>query len=191
MTVEFFDLARRLYAAKTGEPVLQVAAGLFNLTPVAIFVDAHRDAKGKVSFTVLRRGGKPVTARGVDALRALAAAGAVLDVQRPPAQLITPGAAALAAPEKVAPAAPRPHHPRACSPPPAGGEEGARGGPPPRRPRGVFRRRGGRLVGGPQRLPRDQHGREPSRPQPPAVHHRIGAGARGTRLVLAQRVRRR
>lgn len=115
MTVEFFDLARRLYAAKTGEPVLQVAAGLFNLTPVAIFVDAHRDAKGKVSFTVLRRGGKPVTARGVDALRALAAAGAVLDVQRPPAQLITPDATALAALEKVACAAARHDDPAVCS----------------------------------------------------------------------------
>jgi len=48
MTVEFFDLARRLYAASTGKPVLQVAAALFTVTTEAIFVDAHQDAKGKV-----------------------------------------------------------------------------------------------------------------------------------------------
>ena len=39
MTVEFFDLARRLHADKTGQPVLQVAAALFTLTPAAIEYD--------------------------------------------------------------------------------------------------------------------------------------------------------
>lgn len=107
MTVEFFDLARRLYAAESGEPVLQVAAGLFNVTPVAIYVDVHRDPGGKFVFTVFRQGGTPVTARGVDALRALAAAGAAMDTKRPPAQLIAADPTVLAVLERIARSAAR------------------------------------------------------------------------------------
>jgi len=107
MTVEFFDLARRLYAAKTGKPVLQVAAALFTVSPEAIFVDARQNASGKVKATVCRLGGKPSTAGGVAALRALAAAGAVMDPQRPPAQLITPDGTTLAALGQIARSASR------------------------------------------------------------------------------------
>ena len=97
MTVEFFDLARRLYAAKTGQPVLQVAAALFTVTPQAILVDARQDGTGKIKATVCPLGGKPTTAGGVAALRALAAAGAVMDPTVPPPQLITPDSTTLAA----------------------------------------------------------------------------------------------
>lgn len=102
MTVEFFDLAQRLYAAKTGKPVLRVAASLFRVEPTAIYLDVARDPKGKVSFTVYRRDAAPVIVRGVEVLRALAGAGAVMDTQSQPAQLIIPDAAALSALEKIA-----------------------------------------------------------------------------------------
>lgn len=107
MTVEFFDLARRLYAAKTGRPVLQVGAALFTLSPDAIFVDARQDGAGTVKITVHRQGRKPVTGGGVSALRALAAAGAVMDPQGPPIQLITPDASTLAALGQIARSASR------------------------------------------------------------------------------------
>ena len=107
MTVEFFDLARRLYAATTGKPVLQVAAALFTVNPAAIFVDAHQGADGKVKAVVFRQGSKPVTAGGVAALRALAAAGAVMDPKGVPVQLITPDGTTLAALGQIARAASR------------------------------------------------------------------------------------
>ena len=107
MTVEFYDLARRLYAAKTGQPVLQVAAALFTISPEAIFVDAHQDAAGKVKATVYRPGGKPTTAGGVAALRALAAAGAVMDPKGAPVQLVTPDGTTLAALGQIARSASR------------------------------------------------------------------------------------
>lgn len=102
MTVEFFDLAQRLYAAKTGQPVLRVASSLFQVAPTAIYLDTARDPKGKISFTVSRRGERATIVRGVEVLRALAAAGAVMEPQRPSPQLITPDAAALTALEKIA-----------------------------------------------------------------------------------------
>ena len=107
MTVEFYDLARRLYAAKTGQPVLQVAAALFTISPEAIVVDAHQDAAGKVKATVYRPGGKPTTAGGVAALRALAAAGAVMDPKGAPVQLVTPDGTTLAALGQIARSASR------------------------------------------------------------------------------------
>jgi hypothetical protein len=107
VTVEFFDLAKRLYAAQHGEPVLQVAATLFTVTTEAIFVDAHRGAGGKIEFTVMRKGGKPVNSGGGSVLRALSAAGAVLDTKLPPAQLVIPDATVLVALEKIARSASR------------------------------------------------------------------------------------
>ena len=107
MTVEFFDLAQRLYSAKTGAPVRQVAASLFSVKNEAIFVDADHGPKGKTVFTVMPRGGAPVTAPGSSVLRALAAAGAVMDGQREPAQLIAADGGVLAALERVARAAAR------------------------------------------------------------------------------------
>lgn len=107
MTVEFFDLARRLYAAKTGKPVLQVAATLFSVSAEAVFVDARRDDKGKTTFTVLPFGGTPITSSGVSVLRSLALAGAMMDTRRPPAQLITTDDTVLAALEKIARSAAR------------------------------------------------------------------------------------
>lgn len=49
MTVEFYDLAQRLYAARMGRLVLRVAAALFSLRPDAITVEARRD--GDVELT--------------------------------------------------------------------------------------------------------------------------------------------
>jgi len=43
MTVEFYDLAQRLYAARMGRLVLRVAAALFSLRPDAITVEVRRD----------------------------------------------------------------------------------------------------------------------------------------------------
>ena len=43
MTVEFYDLAQRLYAAHVGHPVLRVAQPLFTLSPRAVLVEACRD----------------------------------------------------------------------------------------------------------------------------------------------------
>ncbi len=107
MTVEFYDLAQRLYAAKTGQPVLQVAAALFSVTTEAIFVDSRRNSAGKVEFTVMRPGGKSITAAGAAALQALYAAGAVMDASRTPAQLITPDDTTLEELEKIARSAAR------------------------------------------------------------------------------------
>lgn len=96
MTVEFFDLARRLWAAQTGKPVLQVAARLFTLQPDAILVDTWRDGKGENRFSVGRAGGAVVSPTGgVGLLRTLAAAGAVMDPQGLPVQLVVADGAAL------------------------------------------------------------------------------------------------
>ncbi|MEB3023359.1 MULTISPECIES: hypothetical protein [Mycolicibacter] len=43
MTVEFYDLAQRLYAARSGRPVLRLADTLVVLSATAVFVEAHRD----------------------------------------------------------------------------------------------------------------------------------------------------
>lgn len=64
MTVEFYDLAQRLYADQSGAPVLKVAGSLFQVSPQAIFVDAHQDANGAVVATVGTAAGSPVTGKG-------------------------------------------------------------------------------------------------------------------------------
>lgn len=102
MTVEFFDLARRLHADKTGQPVLQVAAALFTLTPTAIYAEATQDTKGAVRISISKSGAPTTTATGVGVLRALAAAGAQLDPKGELVQLIVPDALTLEALGKIA-----------------------------------------------------------------------------------------
>lgn len=96
MTVEFYDLAQRLYADQSGAPVLKVAGSLFQVSPQAIFVDAHQDANGAVVATVGTAAGSPVTGKGVRVLRALAAAGARMDTSGEPVQVVIPDGATLA-----------------------------------------------------------------------------------------------
>jgi hypothetical protein len=102
VTVEFYDLAQRLRAAQTGQPVLQVAAALFTLHPAAILAEATQDAKGRARVTVGKLDGTTTTATGVGVLHALAAAGAVLDPKGEPVQLIVPDTATLDALGKIA-----------------------------------------------------------------------------------------
>lgn len=97
MTVEFYDLAQRLYADQSGQPVLKVAASLFTLSPQAIYVEAHQDdAKGAPVATIGTASGSPITTKGVRVLRALAAAGARMDTTGEAVQLVIPDAASLA-----------------------------------------------------------------------------------------------
>lgn len=108
MTVEFFDLARRLYAAKTRKPVMQVAASLFTMGMNTIFVDAEKPESGPASATIWRHGAAPTTVTGgVPVLRALAAAGAVMDPHGFTPQLVVQDGASLAVLENVARAAAR------------------------------------------------------------------------------------
>lgn len=97
MTVEFYDLAQRLYAETSGKSVLKVAGALFGVSPQAIFVQAHQDgAHSAPVATVSTAGGSPVTAKGVRVLRALAAAGAQMDTAGDAVQVVIPDAATLA-----------------------------------------------------------------------------------------------
>lgn len=106
MTVEFYDLAQRLAAEKAGKPVLRVAQALFTLTPAAVFVEARIDEKGTTRTVLTPQIGAPSTVVGGAVLRALARAGAQMDPAQPPAQLVMPDGATLAALASVA----RAHH---------------------------------------------------------------------------------
>jgi hypothetical protein len=106
VTVEFYDLAQRLAAEKAGKPVLRVAQALFTLTPAAIFVEAHIDETGTTRAVITPPVGAPTTVPGAAVLRALARAGAQMDPTQPPAQLVMPDGATLAALASVA----RAHH---------------------------------------------------------------------------------
>ncbi|MBU8840166.1 MULTISPECIES: hypothetical protein [Mycobacteriaceae] len=76
MTVEFFDLAQRLYARQAGRPVLRMAQSLFTVAADAVCVDAHRDGDTVVA-TVCGSGSSSRTIRGGAAvLAALHTAGA-------------------------------------------------------------------------------------------------------------------
>lgn len=96
MTVEFYDLAQRLYADRAGKPVLKVAGSLFQVSPQAIFVEAHQDGNGASVATVGTVGGSPVTGKGVRVLRALAAAGARMDPTGEAVQVVIPDGSTLA-----------------------------------------------------------------------------------------------
>ncbi len=96
MTVEFYDLAQRLFAHREGKPVLKVAGALFQVAGTAIFADAHQDATGAATATVGTATGQQVSGKGVRVLRALAAAGAHLDPAGEPVQLVIADAATLA-----------------------------------------------------------------------------------------------
>lgn len=106
MTVEFYDLAQRLHAAKTGRPVLRVAQALFTLAPTAVFVEAHTDASGAPTLRLSALGHPPLTASGAAVLRALAARGVQMDLAGEPAQLVIADGTALGALASVA----RAHH---------------------------------------------------------------------------------
>lgn len=106
MTVEFYDLAQRLAAAKTGKPVPRVAHALFTLTPSAVFVEARIDEKGVTRADLTPTDGTSVHASGRAVLRALARSGARMDPAGAPAQLVMADAATLAALAAVA----RTHH---------------------------------------------------------------------------------
>jgi hypothetical protein len=98
VTVEFYDLAQRLHAAQHSGPVLTVAGSLFTVSPDAIYLQAAAAAGAGAAGTVTVRGqsGRAVTASGVRALRALAAAGARMDPFGQPVQLVIPDGASLA-----------------------------------------------------------------------------------------------
>lgn len=92
MTVEFYDLAQRLYAARMGRPVLRVAAALFSLHPDAITVEARRDGD-EVTATLAAGGGPVHDVRGAgNIIAALADAGARFDTDP---QLVIAGGASL------------------------------------------------------------------------------------------------
>ena len=92
MTVEFYDLAQRLYAARVGHPVLRVAGALFSLHPDAIAVEAHRD-RDELVASVAVGGAAAGTARGpCDIVAMLAEAGASFEADP---QLVVAGGASL------------------------------------------------------------------------------------------------
>lgn len=95
MTVEFYDLAQRLYAAKVGHPVTRIASALFTLDPEAIIVEATQDKTGTVTAHVGTALIPEITATGVAVLRALAGAGAQFGAER--RQLVIPDAGSLTA----------------------------------------------------------------------------------------------
>ncbi len=92
MTVEFYDLAQRLYAARVGHPAMRVAGALFRLHPDAIAVEAHRD--GEELIASLAVGGTAAgTVRGPrDIMAALADAGTNFEADP---QLVVAGGASL------------------------------------------------------------------------------------------------
>lgn len=93
MTVEFYDLAQRLYAARSGQPVLRVAGALFHLHEDAVAVEAHRDGDELVASLAVVGGGSIVAARGArDIIAALADAGVSFNADP---QLVVAGGATL------------------------------------------------------------------------------------------------
>lgn len=95
MTVEFYDLAQRLYARHSGAPVLRMAQPLFAVSTGAVWVDAHRDGDTAVA-TICTPGGVSRTARGDAAvLEALHGAGARFGNDAP-CQLVIAAASDLA-----------------------------------------------------------------------------------------------
>lgn len=92
MTVEFYDLAQRLYAARVGHPVLRVSGALFSLHPEAITVEARRDGDELIA-SVAVGGAAAIEAREPAAIMtALVAAGATFEADP---QLVVPGEASL------------------------------------------------------------------------------------------------
>ncbi len=94
MTVEFYDLAQRIYAQRSGHPVLRVAGALFVLDPQAIMVSATQ-THGEVTASVAVADQPATEATGIGVLHALAAAGATFAA--PMRQLVVAGATDLAA----------------------------------------------------------------------------------------------
>lgn len=105
MTVEFYDLGQRLYAASIGRPVLRVASALFTLTASAMFVQTAVDDRN-VSAQISTGSTPPVEASGEDILDALAAVGAQF-ADRSMAQLVVTDHASLKALVQVAREHPR------------------------------------------------------------------------------------
>lgn len=94
MTVEFYDLAQRLYAAQVGQPVLRVARPLFTLSADSLLVHASRDGD-TVSATIATITGPAVTVTGAAAvMAALHAARARFDGETA-RQLVVPDAATM------------------------------------------------------------------------------------------------
>ncbi|MCV6991787.1 hypothetical protein H7I87_18710 [Mycobacterium timonense] len=94
MTVEFYDLAQRIYAQRSGHPVLRVAGALFVLDPQAIMLTATQ-TRGVVTASVAVADQPATQVSGMGVLRALAAAGARFDA--PMRQLVVAGASDLTA----------------------------------------------------------------------------------------------
>ena len=82
MSVEWFDLGARLYAARVGRCVPKLRAAPVVASPhvVAVHASVGRD---RVSVTLLPEGGQPVTATGTKALDALGEAGIRVDAPTP------------------------------------------------------------------------------------------------------------
>ena len=82
MSVEWFDLGARLYAARVGRcvPKLRAAPVVASSHVVAVHASVGRD---RVSVTLLPEGGQPVTATGTKALDALGEAGIRVDAPTP------------------------------------------------------------------------------------------------------------
>nr|WP_230990457.1 hypothetical protein [Rhodococcus oxybenzonivorans] len=88
MSVEWFDLAQRLYAAETRSPVARLTHTTFNPSAAALAVRAVARG-GKVSVSVAGVGGGEECARDVDALGLLAVHGGTMVGRTDPAPLLT------------------------------------------------------------------------------------------------------
>ena len=96
MSVEWFDLAQRLYAAETRSPVARLTHTTFVPSMAALAVRAVARG-GSVTVAVAGFGGRAERARDVDALELLAAHGGTLVGRCDPAPLLTDDTGTVAA----------------------------------------------------------------------------------------------
>ncbi|MBF6333510.1 hypothetical protein [Nocardia transvalensis] len=87
MTVEWFDLAQRIHAAQTRQPVQRLAYALFRPPASAVAVRATMPG-GKPALTVASSPGGQAQAAGRDALVLLAGNGAAITASTPPTLLL-------------------------------------------------------------------------------------------------------
>ncbi len=92
MTVEFYDLAQRLYAAKVGHPVLRVAGAMFRLHGDAVTVEARRDGDELIASLAVGGGAVSVVRGAGDIIAALADAGVSFEADP---QLVVAGGVSL------------------------------------------------------------------------------------------------
>ncbi len=83
MTVEFYDLAQRLYAARSGRPVLRVADALVALSASAVFVEARRDGDTLTATVAAAASSARTVTGGAGILSALHGAGARFGLESP------------------------------------------------------------------------------------------------------------